>query len=129
MNENSLKSLLNHLTKERLVHMARVHELPVSGERKPELVSLLAQRLGDPLAVHHLIAQLPAPAQSVFTRIRGAGGRVMSRSLVGELERDGLVHIGAGGKPARPTGRHHAPNGVATSEEALRPLLASGLLL
>ncbi|TMC48510.1 MAG: hypothetical protein E6J26_10685 [Chloroflexi bacterium] len=68
-----MQSLLTNLTKDRLLQMARAHDLPVSNERKPELVSLLAQRLRDPLAVHQLIAHLPAPAQMAFTHVRDAG--------------------------------------------------------
>src|SRR5438309_10051039 len=129
MNDNSLQSLLTNLTKDRLLQMARAHDLPVSNERKPELVSLLAQRLRDPLAVHQLIAHLPAPAQMAFTHVRDAGGRVMSRSLLTDLERDGLAHAGAVTRSARYTTRNHTPSALATFEEALEPLFERGLLL
>jgi len=127
--DDSLRSLLNNLSRDALLRIARAHDLPVSGERKAELVSLLLRQMSEPPCVRALIAHLPPTPQAVFRRVQAAGGRAFSRHLLSELERDGLVRAGAYANGRRTAADHQAANGLPTFAEALTPLLERGLLL
>lgn len=126
--DNSLRSLLNNLPRESLLRIARAQAIPVSSERKAELVALLRRQMSEPRCVRALLAQLPASSQVVFRHVQAAGGRVFSRTLISELERDGLVQaeLYANG---RRSNAHQVADGLPTFGEAVAPLLDRALLL